>query len=69
MTTLTTVALTMPFRVTLDDVTSVIEKTGEEEGYTFIIEKGTVPYSNKNIDVTDLIIKKYNETKTIQKKS
>jgi Skp family chaperone for outer membrane proteins len=47
----------------------VIEKTGEEEGYTFIIEKGTVPYSNNNIDITDLIIKKYNETETTKKKS
>ena len=51
------------------EIIELIENTGEEEGYTFIIEKGTVPYSNKNIDITDLIIKKYNETKTSQKKS
>ena len=31
----------------------LIEKIGEEEGYTLIIEKGMVLYSNKGIDITD----------------
>ncbi len=51
------------------EIVEIIEKIGTEEGYTFIIEKGTVPYSNKGIDITDTIIKKHNESKTSQKKS
>ena len=51
------------------EIVEIIEKIGTEEGYTFIIEKGTVPYSNKSIDITDTIIKKHNESKTSQKKS
>jgi outer membrane protein len=51
------------------EIVEIIDKIGAEEGYTIIIEKGTVPYSNKSIDITDTVVKKYDESKTIQKKS
>lgn len=50
------------------EIIEIIEKIGAEEGYTFIIEKGTVPYSNKGIDITDAVIKKINESIAKSKK-
>jgi outer membrane protein len=52
----------------LKDIRDIIEKIGEQEGYTLIIEKGMVIYSNKGIDITDIILKKYDESKTKSKK-
>jgi outer membrane protein len=52
----------------LKDIRELIEKLGEEEGYTLIIEKGMVLYSSKGIDVTDSILKKYDEAKAKSKK-
>jgi outer membrane protein len=46
----------------------IIGKIGEEEGYTLIIEKGMVLYSNKGIDITDSVLKKYDESKAKEKK-
>jgi outer membrane protein len=46
----------------------IIGKIGEEEGYTLIIEKGMVLYSNKGIDITDSVLKKYDESKAKAKK-
>ena len=46
----------------------IIEKIGVEEGYTLIIEKGMVLYSNKGIDITDSVLKKYDDSKTKTKK-
>jgi len=54
---------------TIREIIEIIEKIGAEEGYTIIIEKGTIPYSDKSIDITETVIKKYNESKTSQKKS
>jgi outer membrane protein len=47
----------------LKDVKDLVEKTGETEGYALILEKGMVLYSNKGIDITDTILKKYDESK------
>jgi outer membrane protein len=47
----------------LKDIKDLVEKTGETEGYALILEKGMVLYSNKGIDITDTILKKYNESK------
>jgi len=47
----------------LKDIKELVEKTGEAEGYALILEKGMVLYSNKGIDITDTILKKYDESK------
>jgi outer membrane protein len=47
----------------LKDIKDLVEKTGEQEGYALILEKGMILYSNKGIDITDTILKKYNESK------
>jgi outer membrane protein len=47
----------------LKDIKDLVEKTGETEGYALILEKGMVLYSNKGIDITDTILKKYDESK------
>ncbi|MEW6416909.1 MAG: OmpH family outer membrane protein [Nitrospirota bacterium] len=52
----------------IKELREIVEKIGEEEGYTLIVEKGLVLYSNKGIDLTDTVIKKYNESKAKSKK-
>lgn len=52
----------------LKDVREIIDKTGEEEGYTLIVEKGMIVYSSKGIDVTDSILKKFDELRAKSKK-
>lgn len=47
----------------LKDTRGLIDKTGEEEGYMLIIEKGMVLYSSKGIDITDTVLKRYDESK------
>lgn len=49
------------------EIRELIEKIGEEEGYTLIIEKGMVLYSNKGIDSTDSVLKKYDAFKKSKK--
>jgi outer membrane protein len=48
----------------------IIEKVGAEEGYTMIIENadGIILFSKKDIDLTDVILKKYNASKAKDKK-
>lgn len=46
----------------IKDIREMVDKIGAEEGYTLIIERGMVLYSNKGIDITDAVIKKYNES-------
>ncbi|MBM4144767.1 MAG: OmpH family outer membrane protein [Nitrospira sp.] len=52
----------------LKDIREIIDKIGEEEGYTLIVEKGMIVYSSKGIDVTDSIIKKFDELRAKSKK-
>lgn len=47
----------------LKGVHEIVERIGKEEGYTIIIEKGLAAYSNKNIDITEKVLKEYNKTK------
>lgn len=51
--------------VIIKDIRQIVEKMGEEGGYTLIIERtgGMVLYSKKDIDLTDAVIKKYNQSK------
>lgn len=49
----------------IKDMRQLVEKMGEEGGYTIIMEKtgGMVLYSTKDIDLTDAVIKRYNQSK------
>jgi len=48
----------------LKDVKELIDKIGEQEGYELIVEKSMVIYASKNTDITDIIMKKYNGSKS-----
>lgn len=50
------------------EILEIIDKMGKEEGYTLIIERGSVLHLDKAIDITDLVIKRYTESKTKPKK-
>ncbi|MFO7839481.1 MAG: OmpH family outer membrane protein [Desulfosalsimonadaceae bacterium] len=43
-----------------EQVLSLAEKIGEEEGYLLIIEKSAAVYAPSSIDITDKLIQKYN---------
>ena|SRR3990172_9078821 len=47
------------------ELRAIIEKMGQDGGYTMIIEnaEGIILFSNKDLDLTEIVIKKYNETK------
>jgi outer membrane protein len=49
----------------LREIRAIVEKMGKDEGYTMIIEnaEGIILYSKKDLDLTDAVIKKYNESK------
>jgi outer membrane protein len=55
----------------LKDLSEIIKKTGEEDGYTVIFEKvqSGIMYIPEKFDVTDKIIKKYNEASKAEKKT
>jgi outer membrane protein len=55
-------------QIVLQEILEVTQKIGVEEGYTLILDKGSTPYADKAIDITDKILKKYNESKAEQKK-
>ncbi|MGA2192870.1 MAG: OmpH family outer membrane protein [Nitrospirota bacterium] len=46
-----------------DEVQAVIGKFGKEEGYTLILERSVVLYAPEAVDVTDRVIKAYDETR------
>lgn len=54
----------------LKEIRDVVEKIGQEDGYALILEnvEGIILYSKKDLDVTDRVIKNYNEWKAKQKK-
>ncbi|MEW6214055.1 MAG: OmpH family outer membrane protein [Nitrospirota bacterium] len=54
----------------IKEIREIVEKIGEEEVYTLVIESagGMILYLNKGIDITDMVIKKYNESKVKPKK-
>jgi len=54
----------------LKDIRVIIQKIGQDEGYTLILEnaEGQILYSMKEIDLTDAVIKKHNESKAKPKK-
>lgn len=54
----------------LKEIRAIVDKMGEDAGYTMILENadGLVLYSKKEINLTDVVIKKYNESKAKNKK-
>lgn len=54
----------------IKEIRELVEKTGKEEGYTMIFEnaEGMILYSQKELDLTDTVIKKYNELKAAKAK-
>jgi len=54
----------------IKELRTIIVKMGTEEGYTVILEgsDGQILYAKKEIDLTDLVIKKHNEMKAAPKK-
>ncbi|GER93309.1 hypothetical protein A45J_1046 [hot springs metagenome] len=53
----------------LKDLREMINKIAQEEGYNLILEnaEGLVLYANKSLDLTDKVIKRYNESKAGKK--
>jgi len=49
----------------IKELRQIVQKYGKDKGYSFIIEnaEGLVLYSRENIDITETIIKLYNESK------
>jgi outer membrane protein len=49
----------------LQEIRAIVSKMGKDEGYTMIIEnaEGIILYSQKGLNLTDAVIKKYNESK------
>lgn len=53
----------------LKELRLTINSVAQEGGFILILEKaeGLILYSDKSIDITDRVIKKYNESKTLKK--
>ncbi|HWR59104.1 MAG TPA: OmpH family outer membrane protein [Thermodesulfovibrionales bacterium] len=54
----------------LKEIREIVERIGKEDGYSLILEnaEGIILYSRKDLDVSDKVIKNYNEWKAKQKK-
>jgi len=54
----------------LKEIRTIIQKIGQDEAYTLILEnaEGQILYAIKEIDLTDLVIRKHNESKAASKK-
>ncbi|NWF52946.1 MAG: OmpH family outer membrane protein [Nitrospirae bacterium] len=50
------------------EIFELLDKIGKEEGYTLILDKSMFIYGNKELDITNMVIKKYNESKAGLKK-
>ncbi len=42
------------------DLAQVIRSLGERDGYTMVMEKGSILWGAPNIDITDQVIRNYN---------
>ncbi len=52
----------------LQEIYELVNKIGDEEDYSLILERGVVVYSDKTLDITENVLKKYNESKAKTKK-
>jgi outer membrane protein len=52
------------------ELRAIVQKIGQDEGYTLILEgaEGQILYSKKEIDLTETVIKRFNETRAKPKK-
>ena len=52
------------------ELREIVEKVAQEEGYSIILEnvEGIILYSKKELDITEKVVKRYNESKVKQKK-
>ncbi len=53
----------------LKEIRTIVDQMGKDGGYTMIIEnaEGIILYSKKDLDLTDAVIKKFNESKKAEK--
>lgn len=53
----------------IKEIREVIDAIGREEGYAIIFEnfEGMILYARKDLDITDKVLKRFNETKAKQK--
>jgi outer membrane protein len=54
----------------IKELRGIVQKIGQEEGYTLILEsaEGQILYAAKEIDLTETVIKKFNESRAKAKK-
>jgi outer membrane protein len=54
----------------IGDLRGIIQKIGQDEGYTMILENadGQILFAQKDIDLTDTVIKRFNESRSKGKK-
>lgn len=54
----------------IKEIRDAVEKIGQDEGYSLVLEnvEGIILYSRKDLDITDRVVKAYNELKSKQKK-
>ena len=48
----------------LKQINELVIKIGKAEGYTIIMEKGTVVYADTQMDITDTVIKNFDDLKS-----
>ncbi|MGD0883872.1 MAG: OmpH family outer membrane protein [Thermodesulfovibrionales bacterium] len=53
----------------IKELREIVEKIGKEENYSLILEnvEGIILYTNKDLDLTERVLKKYNELRTENK--
>lgn len=54
--------------IILREIYELVNKIGEEESYSLILERSVAIYSDKSLDITEYVLKKYNESKAKTKK-
>lgn len=56
-------------RMVARDIEKIVAEIGDKDGYTLILEKGTVGlmYYKDTIDITDKVVKAYDKMKTAEK--
>jgi outer membrane protein len=47
----------------LKDMSDVVEEFAKEEGYTVIFRSEVLLYAKKDVDITEVVVKKFNESK------
>lgn len=52
----------------ISDIRKVVEKIGAEDKYTLIVSAEVSPYFQKNLDITDKVIKSFDESRLKGKK-